>query len=57
MTLNKEEFKTLVMHYAANIDVINKSEEVNVMLEEERFRLNEKMFTKNYRRRGTRMHS
>ena len=33
MTLNKEEFKTLVMLYAANIDGHIKSEEVKVMLQ------------------------
>ena len=33
MTLNKEEFKTLVMLYAANIDGNIKSEEVKVMLQ------------------------
>ena len=37
MTLNKEEFKTLVMLYAANIDGNVKSEEVKVMLEKTDF--------------------
>ena len=33
MTLTKEEFKTLVMLYAANIDGNIQSEEVKIMLE------------------------
>ncbi len=37
MTLNKEEFKTLVMLYAANIDGNVESEEVRVMLEKTGF--------------------
>ena len=37
MTLNKEEFKTLVMLYAANIDGNIQSEEVKVMLEKSGF--------------------
>ncbi len=32
MTLNKEEFKTLLMLYAANIDGNVQSEEVKIML-------------------------
>jgi len=43
MTLNKEEFKTLVMLYAANIDGIIQSEEVKVMLEKSGFDTVEKM--------------
>jgi tellurite resistance protein len=43
MTLNKEEFKTLVMLYAANIDGNIKSEEVKVMLERCGFDTVEKM--------------
>ena len=43
MTLNKEEFKTLVMLYAANIDGNIQSEEVKVMLEEAGFGTVEKM--------------
>ena len=49
MTLNKEEFKTLVMLYAANIDGNIQSEEVKVMLEKSGFETvdkMEKMFTK-----------
>ena len=38
MTLNKEEFKTLLMLYAANIDGNIKSEEVKVMHRKERLR-------------------
>lgn len=37
MTLNKEEFKTLVMLYAANADGNIQSEEVRVMLERSGF--------------------
>ena len=37
MTLNKEEFKTLLMLYAANIDGNIQSEEVKVMLEKSGF--------------------
>ena len=47
MTLNKEEFKTLVMLYAANIDGNIQSEEVKVMLEKNGFETVEKM-EKNY---------
>ena len=43
MTLNKEEFKTLVMLYAANIDGNIQSEEVKVMLEKTGFDTVEKM--------------
>ena len=43
MTLNKEEFKTLVMLYAANIDGNIKSEEVKIMLEKSGFDTVEKM--------------
>ena len=43
MTLNKEEFKTLVMLYAANIDGVIQSEEVKVMLEKSGFDTVEKM--------------
>lgn len=43
MTLNKEEFKTLVMLYAANIDGNIQSEEVKVMLEKTGFETVEKM--------------
>lgn len=49
MTLNKEEFKTLVMLYAANIDGNIKSEEVKVMLERSGFdavEKTEKLFSK-----------
>lgn len=49
MTLNKEEFKTLVMLYAANIDGDIKSEEVKIMLEKSSFDTvdkMEKLFTK-----------
>ena len=37
MTLNKEEFKVMVMLYAANIDGNIQSEEVKVMLEKNDF--------------------
>ena len=43
MTLNKEEFKTLVMLYAANIDGNIQSEEVKVMLEKSGFDTVDKM--------------
>ena len=43
MTLNKEEFKTLVMLYAANVDGTIQSEEVKVMLEKSGFDTVEKM--------------
>ena len=43
MTLNKEEFKTLVMLYAANIDGNVQPEEVKVMLEKCGFDTLEKM--------------
>ncbi|MBO7616062.1 MAG: TerB family tellurite resistance protein [Bacteroidales bacterium] len=43
MTLNKEEFKTLVMLYAANIDGNIQSEEVKIMLEKSDFDTVEKM--------------
>lgn len=43
MTLNKEEFKTLVMLYAANIDGNVQSEEVKVMLEKTGFETVDKM--------------
>ena len=43
MTLNKEEFKTLLMLYAANIDGNIKSEEVKVMLKKCGFETVEKM--------------
>lgn len=43
MTLNKEEFKTLVMLYAASIDGNIQSEEVNVMLEKTGFETVEKV--------------
>ncbi len=43
MTLNKEEFKALVMLYAANIDGNIQSEEVKVMLEKSGFETVEKM--------------
>ena len=49
MTLNKEEFKTLVILYAANIDGNIKSEEVKVMLERSGFEAvekTEKLFAK-----------
>ena len=43
MTLNKKEFKTLVMLYAASIDGNIQSEEVNVMLAKSGFDTEEKM--------------
>ena len=43
MTLNKQEFKTLVMLYAANIDGNVQSEEVKVMLKKSGFDTVEKM--------------
>lgn len=43
MTLNKEEFKTLVMLYAANIDGNIQPEEVKVMLERSGFETVEKV--------------
>lgn len=43
MTLNKEEFRTLVMLYAANIDGNIQSEEVKVMLEKSGFDTVEKV--------------
>ena len=43
MTLNKEEFKTLVMLYAANFDGNIQSEEVKIMLEKSGFDTVEKM--------------
>lgn len=43
MTLNKEEFKTLVMLFAANIDGNIKSEEVKVMLQKSDFDTVEKV--------------
>ena len=43
MTLNKEEFKTLVMLYAANIDGSIQPEEVKIMLEKMGFETVEKM--------------
>lgn len=43
MTLNKEEFKTLVMLYAANIDGNIQSDEVKVMLEKTGFKTVDKM--------------
>jgi uncharacterized tellurite resistance protein B-like protein len=43
MKLNKEEFKTLVMLYAANVDGNIQSEEVKVMLEKSGFDIVEKM--------------
>ena len=43
MTLNKEEFKTLVMLYAANIDGNIKSEEVKIMLQKTDFDTVEKV--------------
>ena len=49
MTLNKEEFKAMVMLYAANIDGNIQSEEVKVMLEKSGFdtvEKIEKMFAK-----------
>ena len=49
MTLNKEEFKTLLMLYAANVDGNIQSEEVKVMLERSGFEAvekTEKLFAK-----------
>lgn len=43
MTLTKEEFKTLMMLYAANIDGNIQSEEVKIMLEKTGFETVEKM--------------
>ena len=43
MTLNKEEFKTLLMLYAANIDGNIQSEEVKVMLQKTGFDTVDKM--------------
>lgn len=43
MTLNKKEFKTLVMLYAANIDGNIQSEEVKVMLQKSGFDTVERM--------------
>ena len=43
MTLNKTEFKTLVMLYAANVDGNTQSEEVKIMLEKSGFETVEKM--------------
>lgn len=43
MTLNKEEFKVMVMLYAANFDGNIQSEEVKVMLEKSGFETVEKM--------------
>lgn len=43
MTLNKEEFKTLLMLYAANIDGNIQSEEVKIMLQKFGFETVEKM--------------
>ena len=43
MTLNKEEFKTLVMLYAANVDGNIQSEEVKVMLKKSGFETVEKV--------------
>ena len=43
MTLNKEEFKTMVMLYAANIDGNIQSEEVRVMLKKTDFETVEKV--------------
>ena len=43
MTLNKEEFKTLVMLYAANIDGNIQSEEVKIILEKSGFDTVEKV--------------
>ena len=43
MTLNKEEFKVMVMLYAANIDGNIQSEEVKVMLEKTDFETVEKV--------------
>ncbi len=43
MTLNKQEFKTLMMLYAANVDGNIQSEEVRTMLEKTGFETVEKM--------------
>ena len=43
MTLNKDEFKVMVMLYAANIDGNIQSEEVKVMLEKTNFETVEKV--------------
>ena len=43
MTLTKDEFKTLLMLYAANIDGNIQSEEVKIMLEKSGFDVVEKM--------------
>ena len=43
MTLNKEEFKTLLMLYAANIDGNIQSEEVKIMLQKSDFATVDKM--------------
>ena len=43
MTLNKEEFKTLLMLYAANIDGNVQSEEVKIMLQKSDFDTVDKM--------------
>ena len=43
MTLNKDEFKVMVMLYAANIDGNIQSEEEKVMLEKTSFDTVEKM--------------
>ena len=43
MTLTKDEFKTLLMLYAANIDGNIQSEEVKIMLEKSGFATVEKM--------------
>lgn len=43
MTLTKEEFKTLLMLYVANIDGNIQSEEVRIMLEKSGFETVEKM--------------
>ena len=43
MTLNKEEFKTLLMLYAANIDGNVQSDEVKIMLQKSDFNTVDKM--------------
>ena len=43
MTLNKEEFKTLLMLYAANVDGNIQSEEVKIMLQKSDFATVDKM--------------
>ncbi len=43
MTLNKEEFKTLLMLYIANVDGVIQPEEVRVMLEKSGFDTVDKM--------------